>query len=251
MKKLNKPLSFLIILSLALMSVQCKNEKKEVNDDVTNMEDSNVIKKRDYGTTPSGEKVDHYTLSNENGMEVEIITYGGRITSLKAPDKNGQLENVVLGFDSLSQYTSNNPFFGALIGRYGNRIGKGKFTLDGEEYTLPKNDGENHLHGGDKGFDKVVWTAEEPGKDSNSLKLTYISEDMEQGYPGRLETVVTYTLNDDNSLDVLYEATTDKKTVVNLTQHAYFNLSANFDEPILDHVVEINADSIVLRWMKN
>lgn len=247
MNKLNKPINFLIILSLALLSVQCKNDKKEANNEASNMENSstNVIKKRDYGTTPDDEKVDHYTLSNENGMEVEIITYGGRITSLKAPDRNGQFENVVLGFDSIVQYTSDNPFFGALIGRYGNRMAKGKFTLDGEEYTLPQNDGENHLHGGDKGFDKVVWTAEEPENDSNSLKLTYISEDMEQGYPGRLESVVTYTLNDDNSFDVLYEATTDKKTVVNLTQHAYFNLSANFDQPILDHVVEINADSIV------
>ncbi len=247
MNKMNKLFNFLIILSLALMSIQCKSDKKDATNEATNMENSNtnVIKKRDYGTTPDGEKVYHYTLSNKNGMEVEIITYGGRITSLKAPDKNGQFENVVLGFDSIDHYTSDNPFFGALIGRYGNRIAKGKFSLDGEEFTLPQNDGENHLHGGDKGFDKVVWTAEEPGNDSNSLKLTYISEDMEQGYPEKLVTVVTYTLNDDNSLDVLYEATTDKKTVVNLTQHAYFNLSANFDEPILDHVVVINADSIV------
>lgn len=247
MNKLNKPLNLLIFLSLSLLSVQCKNDKKEADNQAPNMENSStdVIKKKAYGTTPEGETVDHYTLSNDNGMEVAIITYGGRITSLKAPDKNGQFENVVLGFDSIAQYTQDNPFFGALIGRYGNRIAKGKFTLDGEEYTLPQNDGDNHLHGGEKGFDKVVWSAEEPGDDSNSLKLTYISEDMEQGYPGRLVSVVTYTLRDDNSLEVLYEATTDKKTVVNLTQHAYFNLSANFDQPILDHVVEINADSIL------
>lgn len=132
------------------------------------------------------------------------------------------------------------PFFGALIGRFGNRIANGKFTLDGQEYTLAQNDGQNHLHGGEKGFDKVIWTVEEAGP--KMLKLSYVSEDMEEGYPGNLETIVTYTLNDDNSLDVDYEATTDKKTVVNLTQHAYFNLSGDFSESILDHEIKINAD---------
>ncbi len=202
-----------------------------------------VIQKEDFGTTPNGETVELYTLRNNSGMEVDIITYGGRITSLKVPNKDGNMENVVLGFDNIKDYTSDNPFFGALIGRYGNRIAKGKFSLDGEEYTLAQNDGENHLHGGEKGFDKVVWKAEE--ESSNSLKLTYISEDMEEGYPGRLETAVTYTLNKDNSLDVSYEAKTDKKTVVNLTQHAYFNLSGDFDEKILDHEIKINADEFL------
>lgn len=232
-------------ICLALINVQCKNDKKEepVNQDQVAQQES-IIQKEDFGTTTEGEQVELYTLRNENGMEVEIITYGGRITSLKAPDKDGNYENVVLGFDSLEDYTSENPYFGALIGRYGNRIEKGKFSLDGETYSLPQNDGENHLHGGEKGFDKVVWQAEE-GEGNNSLKLTYISEDMEQGYPGRLETVVVYTLNEDNSLDVSYEATTDKKTIVNLTQHAYFNLSADFNEEILDHVIEINADKFL------
>lgn len=234
------------LVFLALVLVQCKNETKdsesseEQNDPVTN---ENTTMKEDYGTTPDGEKVEQYTLRNDAGMEVKIITYGGRITSLTAPDKDDNYENVVLNFDSLDQYLEDNPFFGALIGRYGNRIAQGKFTLDGEEYDLPQNDGENHLHGGEKGFDKVVWTVEEA--DDTSLKLKYVSEDGEQGYPGRLETIVTYTLTDDNALDVDYEATTDKKTVVNLTQHAYFNLSGNFSEKILDHEVEINADEFV------
>lgn len=233
------------LICLALVNVQCKNENKEQPESADqSAQQDNPILKKDYGSTPDGEAVELYTLRNENGMEVEIITYGGRITSLKAPDKDGNFENVVLGFDSIEDYTKDNPYFGALIGRYGNRIAKGKFTLDGETYSLPKNDGENHLHGGVKGFDKVVWQAEE-GDEDNSLKLTYISEDMEQGYPGRLETVVVYKLNEDNSLDVSYEATTDKKTVVNLTQHAYFNLSANFDQKILDHLIEINADEFL------
>lgn len=230
------------LICFALVNVQCKNENKEQPEDVDqSAQQDNPIMKKDYGSTPDGELVEQYTLRNGNGMEVEIITYGGRITSLKTPDKEGNFDNVVLGFDSIGDYTKDNPYFGALIGRYGNRIAKGEFTLDGQTYSLPKNDGENHLHGGEKGFDKVVWQAEE-GDEDNSLKLTYISQDMEQGYPGRLETVVIYKLNDDNSLDVSYEATTDKKTIVNLTQHAYFNLSANFDQKILDHLIEINAD---------
>lgn len=229
------------LLILALAFVQCKNENKEtqtLDEDTTNV-DQEVLKE-DFGTTPDGEQVEQYTLRNENGMEVKIITYGGRITSLTAPDAEGNYEDVVLGFNSLDQYLEDNPFFGALIGRFGNRIANGKFSLDGEEYTLAQNDGQNHLHGGEKGFDKVIWSVEEAGP--RMLKLSYVSEDMEEGYPGKLETIVTYTLNDDNSLDVDYEATTDKKTVLNLTQHAYFNLSGDFSESILDHEIKINAD---------
>ncbi|WP_423819719.1 aldose epimerase family protein [Salinimicrobium sp. TIG7-5_MAKvit] len=197
-----------------------------------------------YGKAPQGEQVDQFTLRNEQGMEVKITTYGGRITSLKIPDKNDNFEDVVLGFDSLEQYLEENPFFGALIGRYGNRIAQGKFSLDGQEYTLAQNNGENHLHGGDKGFDKVVWKINE-SSEPNSLVLSYISEHMEEGCPGRLETEVTYTLTEDNSLDVEYKATTDRKTIVNLTQHAYFNLSGDFANSILDHQVQINADDFV------
>lgn len=232
------------ILILALVFVQCRNENSttKTSEDETAANNENKLIKEDYGSTSDGEEVVQYTLKNKNGMEVKIITYGGRITSLTAPDKEGNFEDVVLGFSSLEQYTKDNPFFGALIGRFGNRIAQGKFTLDGEEYTLARNNGENHLHGGEKGFDKVIWTVDEEISDSRTLVLSYISEDMEEGYPGRLETTVTYTLNEDNSLDVEYEATTDKKTVLNLTQHAYFNLSGDFSNDILDHKLEINAD---------
>lgn len=235
------------LVFLSLLCIQCKNSGKETENKESGMNSEQssktAIQKENYGTTADGEQVELFTLTNAKGMEVKIITYGGRITSLKAPDKTGDLENVVLGFDSLEQYTKDNPFFGALIGRFGNRIAKAKFSLDGKEYGLAQNDGENHLHGGERGFDKVVWNAEEAG--DNALKLTYTSEDMEEGYPGTLETTVVYTLKEDNSLDVEYKATTDKTTIVNLTQHAYFNLSGNFSEDILDHKVKINADEFL------
>lgn len=235
------------IVFLSLFFIQCKNSDKEAetkeNEMNTEKSQKTEMQKEDYGTTSDGEKVAQYTFTNENGMEVKIITYGGRITSLKAPNKNDEFENVVLGFDSLEQYTKDNPFFGALIGRFGNRIANGKFTLDGEEYTLAQNDGQNHLHGGEKGFDKVVWTVDDAS--ANSLSLSYISADMEEGYPGTLETTVVYTLTEDNALEVDYNATTDKKTVLNLTQHAYFNLSGDFSETILDHKIEINADEFL------
>jgi len=179
-------------------------------------------------------------------MEVNIITYGGIITSLKVPNKAGKSEEVVIGFNSLEQYQKANPYFGALIGRFGNRIAKGKFTLDGKQYSLAINNEPNALHGGPEGFHRVVWTAEEAkGGDVATLKLKYVAKDMEEGYPGNLTVFVTYTLNKDNALDVQYEATTDKKTVVNLTQHSYFNLSSDFTKPILDHEIMIDADKLV------
>jgi len=235
------------ILSLASMNVQCKSDKKseETSKEATTAEVVTIAKST-YGTTEKGEKVDSYKLTNQKGMEVNIITYGGIISSLKVPNKAGKSEEVVIGFNSLDQYMKANPYFGALIGRYGNRIAKGKFTLDGKEYSLAINNEPNALHGGPEGFHRVVWTAEEAkGGDSASLKLKYVSKDMEEGYPGNLTVFVTYTLHNDNSLDVLYEATTDKKTVVNLTQHSYFNLSSDFSKPILDHEITIDADKLV------
>ncbi|RKS99590.1 aldose epimerase family protein [Flavobacterium sp. 123] len=235
------------ILSLASMNVQCKSDKKseETSKEATTAEVVTIAKSA-YGTTEKGEKVDSYKLTNQKGMEVNIITYGGIISSLKVPNKAGKSEEVVIGFNSLDQYMKANPYFGALIGRYGNRIAKGKFTLDGKEYSLAINNEPNALHGGPEGFHRVVWTAEEAkGGDSASLKLKYVSKDMEEGYPGNLTVFVTYTLHNDNSLDVLYEATTDKKTVVNLTQHSYFNLSSDFSKPILDHEITIDADKLV------
>ena len=191
--------------------------------------------------------IEKYTLKNANGMELDVISYGGRITSLKVPDRKGNFENIVLGHDQLEDYIrEDNPFFGAIIGRYGNRIANGKFTLEGKEHTLVTNNGTNHLHGGIKGFDKVLWNIEPLNNDNtSSLKLTYLSKDGEEGYPGNLIVSVIYTLTNDNALRVSYQATTDRVTIVNLTQHAYFNLSGDFSKPILDHEVVINADSFL------
>jgi aldose 1-epimerase len=174
-------------------------------------------------------------------MQARIISYGGALVSLTAPDRNGKYADVVLGFDELKSYLDHTAFFGALIGRYGNRIGKGRFQIDGKSYTLPKNNGENSLHGGAKGFDKRIWTvAEAQSADGPALDLSYVSKDGEEGYPGALTVKVTYTLTNNNELKIDYTATTDKPTVANLTNHAYFNLAGEGD--ILNHQVMINAD---------
>jgi aldose 1-epimerase len=236
------------LICAAFINVQCKNDKKMENSSKEINKESHLvtISKAAYGVTEDSIQVDSYTLKNQQGMEVTIITYGGIITSLKVPNKENISEDVVLGYDSLVQYTRSNPYFGALIGRFGNRIAKGKFSLDGVEYQLATNDGANHLHGGVKGFDKVVWEASEEKTDSTaSLILTYLSKDMEEGYPGNLQTKVIYTLTSNNVLDVSYEATSDKKTIVNLTQHSYFNLSGDFSKTILDHEITINAEKFI------
>lgn len=205
-----------------------------------------TIEKNPFGKTANGDEVDQFILSNKKGMEISIITYGGIITSWTAADKNGDYRDIALGYNTLTEYEAETPYFGALIGRYGNRIAKGKFAIDGETYTLAVNNGVNHLHGGLKGFDKVVWDAKTIVNDSMaSLELSYLSKDMEEGYPGNLETKVTYTLNNKDELSVKYEAKTDKPTIVNLTQHSYFNLTADFNHPILDHELVINADSFL------
>ena len=226
---------------------QCKMDKKEnldINETIKNKK--MTITQKEYAITDHGDSIDCYTLKNVNGVEVSIINYGGIITSIKAPNKKGVYENIVLGYDSLAQYIETSPYFGAIVGRYGNRIANGQFSLDGKEYSLAKNNGPNSLHGGLKGFDKVVWNAATiSNDDSVSLVLRYLSKDMEEGFPGNLETTVTYTLNSDNKLDIVYEATTDKKTIVNLTNHSYFNLSGSIDKNILDHQLQIDADSLV------
>lgn len=176
-------------------------------------------------------------------MEVGVINFGGRINFLKTPDKDGKLQNVVLHLDSLEQYLSEDAYFGAVIGRYGNRIMGGKFVLDGKIYQLAQNNGQNHLHGGMKGYDKVVWQAKV--LEGNKLQLSYFSKHMEEGYPGNLKVTVTYELDEKNSFHVEYEAETDQKTIVNLTQHSYFNLSGNFSEEITNHFVQINADTFL------
>jgi len=196
-----------------------------------------------FGKTPAGEEVVLYTLANSKGLEAAITTYGGIVVSLKAADRAGKAADVVLGFDTLEGYLKGHPYFGALIGRYGNRIAKGRFTLDGLAYKLAQNNGENHLHGGIKGFDKVVWTAREAAaQEGQSLALSYLSKDGEEGYPGNLSVTVTYTLTEANELQIGYQAATDKPTVLNLTNHSYFNLAGQGEGDILGHQVTINAD---------
>ncbi len=203
-----------------------------------------MIKKEAFGATRDGHPVDLYTMTNTHGMEVRAMTYGGIITSLRVPDRNGHLDDVVLGYDSLEGYLKVNPYFGAIVGRYGNRIANGRFTLDGVEYKLATNNGPNALHGGLKGFDKVVWHAEPfERKDSVGVTFTYTSPDGEEGYPGNLQAKVTYTLNDDNELILDYQATTDKATPVNLTNHTYFNLAGEGKGDILGHEIMLNADN--------
>lgn len=247
MKTYGASKSTIVILTFLLVNFACKDAKtKNEHNDTQIMETSLSIEKSDFGTTTAGENVAKYTLENKNGIQVAIITYGGRIISLRTPDKNGNMENVVLGFNDLARYEKENPYFGALIGRYGNRIANGKFSLNGTEYTLAKNNGPNNLHGGEEGFDRKVWeSTTEESVDWVKLQLSYTSPDMEEGFPGNLKTTVTYTLHKDNSIDILYEATTDKATIVNLTQHAYFNLSGDFSQTILDHRVEIEADNFI------
>jgi aldose 1-epimerase len=201
------------------------------------------IKQEPLGNMADGTPVDLYTLTNANGVEIKLSNYGGIVVSLMVPDRNGAFEDVVLGFDTLEDYVEKSPYFGCIAGRYANRIAKGRFTLDGVEYTLAQNDGENHLHGGIKGFDKVVWGAEEvKGDDAVGLELTYLSKDGEEGYPGNLSVKVVYSLTDDDELRIEYFATTDGATVVNLTNHSYFDLAGGVSGDILDHELTIHAD---------
>jgi aldose 1-epimerase len=203
----------------------------------------NTISKAAFGTLPDGTAVDLYTLVNANGMEVRASNYGGLITALLVPDGSGKVSDVTLGLKSFDDYVKNPPYFGALIGRYGNRIAKGQFKIDDQTFKLPKNDGPNTLHGGTKGFDKVVWQAEPFEKeDSVGVIFTYTSKDGEEGFPGNLQTRVTYTLTDKNELSFDYHATTDKPTVVNLTQHAYFNLAGDGNGDVLGHEFTIYAN---------
>ncbi|MFA5262761.1 MAG: aldose epimerase family protein [Opitutaceae bacterium] len=199
------------------------------------------ITQKPFGTTRDGVAADLFTLRNANGIEARITNYGGIVTHLFAPDRNGKMGDVVLGYDNLAGYEKATPYFGALIGRYGNRIANGRFTLDGKTYTLAVNNGANSLHGGLKGFDKVVWTARPIPGDEPALELSYLSKDGEEGYPGNLKVIAVYRLTKDNALKLDFTATTDKPTVVNLTHHSYFNLACKGD--ILSHEVMINADA--------
>jgi aldose 1-epimerase len=202
-----------------------------------------MIAKQPIGVV-DGASVDRYTLTNARGMEVNILTYGGIIQSIDVPDRNGHLANITLGFATLEQYLAHGtPYFGALVGRYANRIAGGSFTLDGRTYHVPINDGSNALHGGLKGFDKRIWQAAEArGGDGNGIRLNYVSADGEEGYPGTLSVQVTYTLTDAGEIHIAYRATTEKPTVINLTNHAYFNLAGEGTGSIYDHLLQLNAD---------
>jgi len=202
-----------------------------------------MVKKEAFGSTPDGKAVELYTLTNTQGIEVRVMTYGGIIVSLRTPDKRGHLADITLGFDTLAGYLAKHPYFGAVVGRYGNRIGNAKFTLAGKEYTLAKNDGANALHGGLKGFDKVLWQAHSFQKSAEvGLVLEYTSPDGEEGYPGTLHVTVTYTLSDKNEFRIDYQATTDKATPINLTNHTYFNLAGEGSGSILGEELMLNAD---------
>ncbi len=233
-------MKYLLALTLtASLLYACNNNSKSTTEP-TNSPTMSITEKA-YGSF-NGQPVTEYTLTNANGMSVSILNYGGTVTKLITKDKQGNNGDVLLGYDSLAGYLqTENPYFGCLIGRYGNRIAKGKFTLDAKEYTLATNNNGQTLHGGLKGFDKVLWTAEKMAGDS-SLKLIYLSPDGEEGYPGNLTVQVIYTLTADNALDISYAAETDKPTPINLTNHCYFNLSAGADSTILAHELMIRAD---------
>ncbi len=199
------------------------------------------LKQQPFGTVQPGTMVELYTLTNDNGVTVTLTNYGGIIVSLHTPDRSGQPGDIVLGFDNLDDYQTRSPYFGCITGRFANRIAGGKFQLKGKEYTLAQNNGQNHLHGGKVGFDKVVWSADPfSSPDAVGVALSYLSPDGEEGYPGNLSVTVTYTLTNDNTFEIDYKATTDQATILNLTNHTYFNLTG--EGKILDHELMLNAD---------
>ena len=223
-----------LVLSIAISSCTSNSQQEDKTEQKTDT--------LAYQSEIDGKSVKLYTLTNQSGASVSITNYGGRVVSLLVPNKDGKLTDVVLGYDKIASYQKEGePFFGALIGRYGNRIGKGKFTLEGKTYQLQLNDGTNTLHGGKDGFFSKVWDAQQDGQ---KLTLTYTSADGEAGYPGKLSVTVIYTFTEENALVIDYKATTDKATVVNLTNHAYFNLSGEGSPSILDHELMIAADAI-------
>ncbi len=246
MKKAKSVFMVLLVALAAGMVTSCQKDSdqaKTTGDACCASAGELAISSKPFGTTADGQNVDIYTLSNSNGIKAQIMTYGGIMVTLETKDRDGKFGNILLGFDDLEGYFGESPYFGALIGRYGNRIASGKFTLDGVEYTLAQNNNGNHLHGGLKGFDKVVWTAEPiKSDDSVALKLHYVSKDMEEGYPGNLDVTMTYTLTNKDELIFDYEATTDKATVVNLTNHNYYNFNGGKGD-ILSHVLMVNADN--------
>ena len=235
MKRYSRYLYLAVVLALALAFIL---------PGVTTAVARGTIVKQLYGETADGIEVDEYTLTNARKMEVKIITFGGIITSIKVPDRRHQFENVALGFDNLQDYETKNPYFGCITGRYANRIAEGMFTLDDVTYQLDINNPPNHLHGGVKGFDKQVWEVTQEINDGNEvgIELHYLSPDGDQNYPGNLDVYVVYTLTDKNEIRMDYRATTDAPTIVNLTNHTYWNLAGEGEGAIYDHILRINAD---------
>ena len=238
-KSLVPRLGFIMITAIAVTACNNSTEEKKTENNTDSMKTG--IKRSDFGTV-DGKPVYLYTLTNAKGDEVKITNYGGIVTSWISPDKNGKRSSIVLGFDSLSGYLAKPPYFGAIVGRYGNRIAKGRFKIGDSTYSLAVNNGSNHLHGGLKGFDKQVWEATVANDSVPVLSLSYLSKDMEEGYPGNLKVNVVYTLTDDDALQIEYTAETDKPTVLNLTNHSYFNLTGDHRNTILDHKMMIKAD---------
>jgi len=238
-KSLVPRLGLIMITAMAVTACNNSTEEKKTENNTDSMKTG--IKRSDFGTV-DGKPVYLYTLTNAKGDEVKITNYGGIVTSWISPDKHGKRSSIVLGFDSLSGYLAKPPYFGAIVGRYGNRIAKGKFKIGDSTYSLAVNNGSNHLHGGLKGFDKQVWEATVANDSVPVLSLSYLSKDMEEGYPGNLKVNVVYTLTEDDALQIEYTAETDKPTVLNLTNHSYFNLTGDHRNTILDHKMMIKAD---------
>ena len=232
-----RPLTLTLCLAAAVFTAGCAKKEAAKEQGATG-----TVTKQEFGKTAQGQPVDLYILKNRNGVEAAITNYGATVVRLQTPDAKGTLADIALGFDNLQGYLGEEPYFGAIVGRYGNRIAKGKFTLNGKQYTLAKNNGENALHGGLQGFDKKVWAAQAETKpEGQVLTLKYRSADGEEGYPGNLDVTVTYTLTGDNDLRIDYRATTDRDTVVNLTNHTYFNLAGQGKGDILGQQIAINA----------
>ena len=231
---MSKTMFAILAITLAGAAIAAAQQKTEIKPG---------LKMESFGKTADGQQVQLFTLTNKNGIEAKITNFGGIIVSLKTPDRKGQLTDIVLGYDNLEGYVGDTAFFGALIGRYGNRIAKGQFVLNGKTYQIPLNDGPNALHGGPNAFNKKVWTAKDVSTHSTPmLQLTYLSKDGENGFPGNLSVQVTYSLTSDNELRIDYGATTDKETVLNLTNHSYFNLKGEGQGDILQHEVRLNAN---------
>ncbi len=242
MKSVIQYISMYLLLAVSFITIFCSS-----NTDTQSFKKEGAsqlnIKQSNFGTTAEGEKVSLFTLTNSNGIKATITNYGGIVVSLLVPDKDGVNDDIILGYDTLEEYFEDSAYLGALIGRYANRIAKGKFSLEGVAYNLATNNGENHLHGGIKGFDKVVWDADHVTlSDAVGINLTYVSPDGEEGYPGELSSTVTYLLTEHDELKILYNATTNKPTVINLTNHSYFNLAGKKNRDILNHELMLAAD---------